>query len=210
MTLDGIALEVGTDKSSAHHDYAKSYEIEFNSLRDKNIHLLELGVGEGPSLEMWKRYFYNALVVGVDIKDLTKKRFPNLVDDRCKIELGSQDDITFLNSINSKYDGFDIMIDDASHLASKTIKSFVRLFPLLKEGGIYVIEDLGVFYPDSGKGLSFIDTSDYSTPISFIYTLVDIMHNDWYLEYNNLLTSMYYKMINKITFYQGMCFIFKK
>lgn len=210
MTLNEIALEVKTDKSSEHHNYTESYEIEFQNLRDKKIHLLELGVGEGPSLEMWKRYFNSALIVGIDIQDLTKKHFPNLIDDRCKIEIGNQDDTTFLKAINSKYNSFDIIIDDASHLASKTIKSFVNLFPLLKTGGIYVIEDLGVFYPDSGKGSVFIDTEDGSTSISFLYTLVDMIHNDWYLEYNNLLTSMYYKMISKITFYQGMCFIHKR
>lgn len=210
VKLDEIALEKGTDKSSKHLGYTKFYEKEFYPLRTKKLNILELGIYQGASLSLWKDYFLNANILGVDIQNLITDNFKNIFDERCFLEIGSQDDTTFLEKINSMYGAFNIIIDDASHLASKTIKSFEYLFPLLKKGGIYVIEDLGVFYPNSEKGDYFKDLGNDRTTINFLKELIDIIHNEWFLNYQKKGTSDYFKSIEKITFYNCICFIHKK
>jgi len=103
---------------------------------------------------MWGEYFKNGTIVGLDIND-PKIKLPSNVH----FELGDQRDKKFLESISKKYTtkGFDIIIDDASHYGNFTEASLLICFRnLLKNGGIYVIEDWGTGYwedwPD-GKAL---------------------------------------------------------
>jgi len=146
MTLDEIALKHKTDKSSKGHGYCEFYEQYLGKLRDQPIILMEAGVGGykfpdrgGESLRTWREYFSNenALVIGFD---LYSKRDVNIPG--AKIYQGAQDDETFLNWL-VEYDGQpDVFIDDASHVNPLTIRTFEIMFPLLKPGGIYIIEDI--------------------------------------------------------------------
>jgi 8-demethyl-8-(2-methoxy-alpha-L-rhamnosyl)tetracenomycin-C 3'-O-methyltransferase len=141
MTLDQLAIKHGTDKSSEGHDYCNVYERYFEPLRNEVICLLELGYGGdkdpllgGESAKMWLEYFPNA-----EINVLDNEIKENVPEDIEFIH-GSQDDADLLLSIFS-VGSFDLVIDDASHLSSLTIKSFEILFPLMKSGGYYCIED---------------------------------------------------------------------
>jgi len=67
---------------------------------------------------------------------------------------GSQDDRAFLEGISNEFGPFDIIIDDGSHIPAHVIKSFYTLFPLMADGGLYVIEDVQTsFWPDFGGSL---------------------------------------------------------
>lgn len=131
-----------TDKSER---YLENYRNAFSSLFDQKISLLELGVHRGGSLLLWHDLFPYATLAGLDIE-------PALVRDgngRIKIYQGSQDDVALLDRIaqQSAPDGFDIIIDDASHIADYASISFWHLFMNhLRPGGIYVIEDWGTGY----------------------------------------------------------------
>jgi hypothetical protein len=132
--------------------YLEIYENYFSDLQDKKIKLLELGVAKGLSMLMWRDYFINGTISGVDL-------FPGEIDDpRIHIYTGRQNDITLLSRIASERapDGFDIIVDDAAHIGELAKISFWHLFNNhLKSGGIYAIEDWGtgywgrhVYYPD--------------------------------------------------------------
>ena len=129
-------------------NYIQSYESFFSNLSDKNIVLLELGIDQGGSLLMWRDFFKNGTIIGLDrakvsIEDSTQ---------RIKCFQGEQDDIQLLNKISQKYapQGFDIIIDDCSHIGEITRNSFWYLFDNhLKPGGIYSIEDWGTGYWNS-------------------------------------------------------------
>jgi hypothetical protein len=140
-TLDEIALGLGTDKSSLHHNYTKHYSRYFDPMRQDKLKLLEIGVDKGFSLKSWKEYFPNAELVGLDILDLKK-----FEEDRIHVEMGDQRDTDFLKKVNDKYGPFDIIIDDGSHHNEDMKASFDFLFPLLKPGGMYVVEDLHSCY----------------------------------------------------------------
>ena len=142
-SLDEIAIDCGTDKSSRKHNYTKLYAAYFEPLRQKPIKMLEIGAANGYSLKMWKAYFTKAEILGVDIKDCKE-----LAEDRISIEQGDQSDPKFLKLLNDKYGPFDVIIDDGSHRNPDMKASFDFLFPLLKPDGIYVVEDLHACYWD--------------------------------------------------------------
>lgn len=126
-----------------HRNFLDIYERHFHHLRDNSITLLELGILNGSSLKVWNDYFPKGKIVGVDI-DPTRKMHEA---DRINIYIGSQDSEDLVNQINHQYpDGFDVIIDDASHINELTLKSFQLLFPMVKPGGYYVIEDTHCTY----------------------------------------------------------------
>ncbi|ACB78541.1 conserved hypothetical protein [Methylorubrum populi BJ001] len=107
------------------------------------LRFLEIGVYEGGSLDLWRRFFgESAILYGID------------VDPRCavfdgraaQVRIGSQADPAFLRSVVAEMGGVDIVLDDGSHVASHQRVSFETLFPLLAEDGLYVAEDLHTSY----------------------------------------------------------------
>lgn len=146
--LDRIAKSHGTDKSSEYHNYCVKYEKYLPFNRYDKLIMLELGVLDGQSLKTWKEYFYRSSIVGIDINPDCKKH----EEERICIEIGSQDDETFLNNVVNRHGKFDFILDDASHDNSLTIKSFKHLFPTLKSQGVYVIEDSCASYWDDFGG----------------------------------------------------------
>lgn len=130
--------------SHPNESYFDVYERFLEPLRDKKINLLELGVRDWTSLRVWRKYFSEANILGVDINpESSKQKFPG-----CKVEIMNQDDKEGLDKISNKVGGWDIIIDDASHLNEITKRSFEILWKYIKPNGYYIIEDLGVSYSD--------------------------------------------------------------
>jgi demethylmacrocin O-methyltransferase len=154
-TLDEIAIGYGTDKSSLNHNYMKLYSIYFGPIRHEKLKIFEIGIDKGFSLKTWKEYFYNSEITGIDILDLK-----HMEEDRVNVVLGDQKDEKILNEVNKSYGPFDIIIDDGSHHNDDMKASFECLFPLLKPGGLYIIEDLHACYWGKSHGTGepvFID-----------------------------------------------------
>ena len=141
------ASKYDTDKG-VHAHYLRNYEEYFRPLLDRDIRLLELGVLNGGSLLLWRDYFERGLVVGLDINPLS-------VEDptgRIRFYQGVQQDTELLDRVARECapEGFDVIIDDCSHVGYLARASFRHLFERhLKPGGLYVIEDWGTGYWDS-------------------------------------------------------------
>ena len=140
-TLNEIATELGTDKASFGHNYVEKYERQLSEYKDKPFKLLEIGIDKGYSIKMWKEYFTKAEIYAIDIIDKTE-----YAEDRVNILVGSQNDVKFLEDTNKQFGPFDVIIDDGSHINEDMTISFVTLFPLLKPGGLYIVEDLHACY----------------------------------------------------------------
>jgi SAM-dependent methyltransferase len=124
------------------------YALHFDSVRTSVRGVLELGIHEGESLKMWRDYFPEATVAGLDLK---AARLPEDMT-RIRCYEGSQADLTLLTRISRECapDGFDIVIDDCAHVGELAKVSFWHLFDHhLKPGGIYVLEDWGTGYWDA-------------------------------------------------------------
>jgi hypothetical protein len=140
--LDALAYD--TDKAE-HAHYLRNYEEYFRPLLDRDIKLLELGIYRGGSLLLWRDYFQKGLIVGLDLQEL------KIEDEtgRIRTYLGMQQDTQLLDRIGNENapQGFDVIIDDCSHIGELTRISFWHLFDNhLKPGGLYVIEDWSTGY----------------------------------------------------------------
>lgn len=135
------------DSDKIPNGYLPRYDPILAPWVDEPIVLLELGVHTGGSLLLWRDYFPRGTIVGVDVK-----RWPGFEPpDRVRVFEGSQADRPFLSRVAAEVApaGFDIIIDDASHLGEPTRVAFWHLFDHhLKPGGLYVIEDWGTGYWD--------------------------------------------------------------
>lgn len=145
--LHELARKHGTDKYNAAHtfnnkSYIDVYALFFSEIREMPMNVLEIGVLNGSSLRMWRDFFPNSNIYGLDIDPRCKE----YESDRIQIKIGSQDDISLLSS-EFKDIEFDIIIDDGSHVNEHIIKTFNYLFfQKLKNGGFYCIEDLECSY----------------------------------------------------------------
>lgn len=142
--IDQIFLSHGTDKSSKHHNYSRQYEAVFARYRSKPVRVLEIGVQNGHSIRSLREIFPAAVaVVGLDI-DPSCKASEN-ASSGIFVEIGDASDAVFLAAVHAKHGPFDVIIDDGSHFCSHVIASFEALFPLMENGGVYVVEDTGIF-----------------------------------------------------------------
>ena len=137
MSLKEIGKKYPTNKND--YGFLDIYEKYFEPLREKKLNILEIGVDKGDSLRLWKEYFFNSKICGLDIE----KDF-NIND--VEIYQGDQNDKALLNKIVNKYGKFDIIIDDGSHVSKHIINSFNYLFEHLSYNGLYIVEDLQTSY----------------------------------------------------------------
>jgi trans-aconitate methyltransferase len=128
----------GGNELEAHSYISHYYENAFLPLKEKTKTIVEIGVFTGASMKLWHDYFLNAKIYGIDKKPRwnNDKNYNN----RCKVIIGSSNDVSTYEEIPND---IDIVIDDGSHKLVDQIKSFGILFPKLKKGGLYIIEDIG-------------------------------------------------------------------
>lgn len=119
------------DKGTA-HSYIDYYADALESYRNTSNTVIEIGVCYGHSLRMWREYFTQATIVGVDIKD-NSVNCPG-----CEIKIA---DATKISTF-SAYNNIDVVIDDGSHMIEHQLATFSILWPKLNPGGIYIIEDV--------------------------------------------------------------------
>jgi demethylmacrocin O-methyltransferase len=143
----------GTNKAIPPQMYTLLYERHLRHRRRDPVRILEIGIGGyelgtgGSSLRMWRTYFPNARVYGIDLypRDLREPR----IETFC----GSQADPDFLRDVVARMGPPDLVVDDGSHVGSDVEASFEILFPLVSAGGTYVIEDTTCSYrADFGGG----------------------------------------------------------
>jgi hypothetical protein len=121
--------------------YLPIYESLLAPLRDRPLKILELGVWGGDSLIMWRDSLPQATIVGVDLVPPDLELGP-----RVHIIHGNQTDGELMSRLRAEHApaGFDVIIDDASHLGITTARSLQVLYAQhLRAGGIYIIEDTG-------------------------------------------------------------------
>jgi hypothetical protein len=170
--LTALAIQYQCDKWGP-HSYTPHYEAHFAPYRDRAINFLEIGIGGyedpesgGRSLKMWTTYFSRARIFALDIHDKSAH-----ATDRVSVWRGSQSDPRILHAMHAASGGFDVVIDDGSHMSPDVIATFQILFPLLKDGGLYVVEDTQTSYWPVLKGSS-INPDSTATTMGFFKSLI--------------------------------------
>jgi hypothetical protein len=125
----------GSDKESNHH-YGDAYEkiIGF-PLRCGASLIMEVGIADGSSLLAWREVFPFAHCVGLDIHPSV-----NAHGERIEFHLGDAAN-QFVCKRAAAGRQFDFICEDASHRASDSMLTLLYLWPHVKPGGIYVIEE---------------------------------------------------------------------
>lgn len=139
LFLRTLAEKYNTDKSG--HGYLEHYERVLGSQREKIRTVLEIGVMAGGSLRMWRDYFPQATIYGVDIDGATM-----FEEERIKTFCGSQDDAGFIVHVSNETGPLDLIVDDGSHRGAHHVISWKLLWPVLKDGGWYAVEDCQSIY----------------------------------------------------------------
>jgi demethylmacrocin O-methyltransferase len=203
--LNRLALVFGTDKWGCHW-YTQHYRRYFEPLKKKRLNVLEIGVGGyenpdkgGGSLRMWKAYFRRSRIVGIDIHDKTRFR-----ERRVDVWQCDQIDCEALRRLSSEYGGFDIVIDDGSHINEHVITTFSILFPLLRQNGIYVVEDTQTAYwPTWGGGIKNPQSS-----MAFFKGLADGLNHAEYCV-ANYEPNYFDQNVVELAFFHNLIFIRK-
>lgn len=160
MLLSELFMHYGSDKDT--NGYSQLYAILFDSLKDKPIRLLEIGIGTmipgvhssmvgyaaphykpGGSLRSWRDYFSQGEIFGFDVQPDTQ--FSD--EERITTRICDSTNQSVVNEVMAEVGGqFDIIIDDGSHLDMHQFQTLNNFLPYLKENGLYIIEDI---YPGS-------------------------------------------------------------
>lgn len=152
--LCDIMANHGSDKST-NHNYTSLYYDLFESMKNERLNIFEVGLGTknpnilsnmaggndtktGGSLRGWKEFFPNAMIYGADIDQESL-----FTDDRIQTYYVDQLNPDSIKSMWNKIpEDFDIIIDDGLHTSDANRTFLVNSYHKLRDGGIYIIEDI--------------------------------------------------------------------
>lgn len=138
-----LATKYGTDKAGW---YTPVYDVLLNHRRNEVLMVLEIGIGTkeamqhvpgyqpGASLRMWREYFPHSYVYGADI-------VPSDIAGTFQLDQGNEARLKQIGENNP----YDLIVDDGSHNPAHQILGAKTLVPYLREGGLYIIEDVNNF-----------------------------------------------------------------
>ena len=185
------------------HNYYLEYARQFQHKRNTALKVLEIGVNTGHSLLLWQKYFTNATIYGIDIdltishNGITSKEF---LKDEKRIKLFEFDACKKENVdkfLKENGGDFDIIIEDGSHLGHHQILSTLLYMPLLKEDGIMVIEDIGLFYGASEDSYMIMEYKKNKTTSEEFIREKEWgmpMYEYFMLNYNSIKEQVFHKL----------------
>ena len=197
-----------TDKVT-HHEYHKYYEPVLKPFYNSHGSIIEIGLGTGVSLPMWKNLFKYAHIYGVD------KEYENRGDDRHTIYKADQSNVNDLNNLKKSLTDKNVFFinDDGSHIPEHQLLTFNTLFPIVAEGGFYIIEDIETSYWTRGECYGYKTNYGYKHPNSMIEIFkeaADIINREFIVDKTRLSNKIqHYDYIESITFARN-CIIVKK
>lgn len=206
-----IGNKVNTDKIT-HHGYDRFYP---DYIRRDIKKILEIGVQGYNSINLWLNYCPNAFVYGFDINTELNN------EQRVKVIKGDQSNENDLNNlINNIENDIDVILDDGSHYPTHQILTFVKLFPLVINGGVYIIEDIETSYWKYNQPVYYYKVNEgVNSKTNLINVFSKVLHlinrefihkDDLNIATNELLIPIdLIDMISTITFGQN-CIIIKK
>ena len=128
--------------SIKHEKYFSVYEKLLSKFKDKEITFVEIGIHNGGSLYIWKKFFPKAKIIGIDINEDCRK----FEKDGFIIEIGDQTSEEFWKNFFIKHNNVDVIIDDGGHTNTQQISTAVFCIPHLNNGGLLITEDVMCSY----------------------------------------------------------------
>lgn len=148
--------------------YFDVYETYFSKYRDQSPTFVEVGVQYGGSMEMWREYFNNANIYGIDHSpEINQLNIPgvNLIQ-------GDQSSIEFWKDFLADKGDIDCFLDDGGHTMMQQIITLTQVWPKIKPGGVYICEDTHTSYWEEFGG-KFQDPNSF---IGFVKNIIDLIN----------------------------------
>lgn len=182
--------------------YFEIYHRHLSRFRNQEVHIVEFGVYQGGSLEIWKEYFgQECKIYGIDINPACKALERNGV----KIFIGDQEDRIFLKSLKRQIPRIDILIDDGGHKMMQQIITFEEMYHAVEANGVYICEDIHTsFWPEFGGGFG-----KKNTFVNYSKKFVDYL-NAYHFEAASSEAVSFCKNTHSIHFYDSILVIEKK
>lgn len=180
--------------------YFRIYDRHFARFRGKSPKILEIGVSNGGSKDIWQKFFGPGVqYVGVDVDERCKQ----FEDPDSVILIGDQASRPFIRAVGKMHGPFDIVIDDGGHSMDQQKHSFEELYGFVKPDGVYLVEDTHTSYwGDWGGGLN-----RKGTFIEYCKTRVDDL-NAGHIDLGRATTT-FTETTDSITFYDSIV-VFEK
>ncbi len=151
--------------------FLKRYDRIFAEIHTDAPVIVELGVDKGASLRLWRETFPAAMIIGFDAHLPVSGVPPN-----CTLVQGSQQKRADLERILAHADPIDIVIDDCSHVAAPTRLAFDTLFPHVRPGGFYAIEDWGTgYWPNWPDGALPQNNNHLAGMVGLVKEFIDVV-----------------------------------
>lgn len=166
-----------SDKGTVHCYIQEWYNSEFTPNRYEKLNILEIGINKGDSLILWRDWFINSNVYGIDNGDEMPKEYFDIVNKITNINIHYGD--AYSDDVVSLYEDsmFDYIIDDGPHTLNSQIKCVQKWFKKLKPGGKIIIED--IWDIDNYK----VDFDKLNIP----YKIVDLRYKSKHEQKNDVL-----------------------
>ena len=139
-----IDLFYKSEKKSVKWDkYFSVYEDLLSGYKNKKITFVEVGILNGGSLEIWKKYFgKDSRIIGID-KNPDCKKFES---ENCEVFIGSQSDPIFWKDFFHKVGNVDVILDDGGHTNEQQLTTLMESLSFINNGGIHIVEDVHSSY----------------------------------------------------------------
>jgi FtsZ-binding cell division protein ZapB len=198
--------------------YLHAYWTHLESVKDSSCDILEIGIQNGGSLEIWSKFFPHVnQIIGYDNDPKCGQlRFD---DPRIKVFVGDASSKEAAVTVEKTTSNLGLVIDDGSHKSGDIIRSFLLFFPQLNAGGIYIIEDLHASYWSGWEG----GLSDPNSSMQFLKLLADVVNFDhWGIQAKRtdifdsisatagLIDQGVLSEVDSVTFADSLCIIRKK
>ena len=168
--MDSEFFNIGTRSGSDkiyHHGYHRFYD---KYIKRDVTKLLEIGIEQGHSVNLWLEYCPAATIYGLDIKT-------EFFNDRVKIYKGDQSKDEDLQAlIQNVGNDLDVILDDGSHIPEHQLFSFNKLFPYVKPGGVYIIEDIETSYWKRNGLYGYETRYGKDHPLNLVNVFRNVLH----------------------------------
>jgi hypothetical protein len=172
VSLTELCTLASRTKALKSPEMTQVYHLFFNAWRKLKLRVLEIGVLDGGSLCMWREYFPHAKLFAIDVEPRTLAWKDRIRD--CTVSLVDQGDLAQLNGfVQSTGGNFDLIIEDGGHQMHQQLLSFEVLYPAVKPGGAYVLEDHGTSYWKNFGGKKL---NEPGTSVALLKHLVDCIN----------------------------------
>jgi hypothetical protein len=179
MTFEQHYIDTGlaSDKGTVHQYIYSFYSDEFTPKKNDELTIVEIGINKGDSLILWRDWFINSKIFGIDSKYDMTSEYIEIVDSITGVNVIYRDAYDNETCNLFENESIDYLIDDGPHTIESQIECVNQWFSKIKKGGKLIIEDIQYFDRNKHK----------FDELGLEYQIIDTRHTNPHNQYNDVL-----------------------